>query len=221
MRLLIVEDNQALARNIVAAFQAKGYAVDLVGDGEEADAALLGTAYDLVVLDLGLPELDGLEVLRRLRRRRSRVPVLILSARDAVQDRVDGLNLGADDYLAKPFALEELEARAGALIRRGAGGEPAVVIHGRLVLDTVARQVRVDGATLELPRRELNLLEVLLARRGQVVAKEALLEKLFGFEEEVGVNAVEIYVHRLRKRLEPAGIRIRTVRGLGYLLEQP
>jgi two-component system OmpR family response regulator len=221
MRLLIVEDNKALARNVVAAFQAKGYAVDCVGDGEEADAALHGQDYDLVILDLGLPELDGLEVLRRLRRRKSRVPVLILSARDAVKDRVDGLNLGADDYLAKPFALEELEARAGALLRRGAGGEPAVIEHGRLVLDTVARQVRVDGAPLDLPRRELNLLEVLLARRGQVVAKESLLEKLFGFEEEVGVNAVEIYVHRLRKRLDHAGVRIRTVRGLGYLLERP
>jgi DNA-binding response OmpR family regulator len=221
MRLLIVEDNQALARNVVAAFLAKGYAADLVADGEEADAALRTQEYDLVILDLGLPELDGLEVLRRLRRRRSRVPVLILSARDALRDRVEGLNLGADDYLAKPFALEELEARAGALIRRGAGGEPAIVEHGRLALDTVARQARVDGQPLDLPRRELNLLEVLLARRGQVVSKEALLEKLFGFDEEVGVNAVEIYVHRLRKRLEPAGVRIRTVRGLGYLLEQP
>jgi DNA-binding response OmpR family regulator len=221
MRLLIVEDNKALARNVVAAFQAKGYAVDCVGDGEEADAALHGQDYDLVILDLGLPELDGLEVLRRLRRRKSRVPVLILSARDAIKDRVDGLNLGADDYLAKPFALEELEARAGALLRRGAGGEPAAIEHGRLVLDTVARQVRVDGAPLELPRRELNLLEVLLARRGQVVSKESLLEKLFGFDEEVGINAVEIYVHRLRKRLDHAGVRIRTVRGLGYLLEQP
>lgn len=221
MRLLIVEDNQALARNIAAAFKAKGYAVDCVADGEEADAALHNQEYDLVVLDLGLPELDGLEVLRRLRRRKSKAPVLILSARDAVRDRVEGLNLGADDYLAKPFALEELEARAGALLRRGAGGEPACIEHGRLVLDTVARQVRVDGEPLDLPRRELNLLEVLLARRGAVVSKEALLEKLFGYEEEVGVNAVEIYVHRLRKRLEHAGVHIRTVRGLGYLLERP
>ena len=221
MRLLIVEDNQALARDIQSAFQAKGYAVDRVADGEEADAALHAQGYDLVILDLGLPELDGLEVLRRLRRRKSRVPVLILTARDSVQDRVQGLNLGADDYLGKPFSLAELEARAGALIRRGVGGEAAVVEHGRLQLDTAARLARLDGAPLELPRREFNLLEVLLARRGQVVAKEALLEKLFGFDEEVGVNAVEIYVHRLRKKLEPAGVRIRTVRGLGYLLENP
>jgi DNA-binding response OmpR family regulator len=221
MRLLIVEDNQALARNVGAAFRAKGYAVDSVADGEEADAALHAQGYDLVILDLGLPDLDGLEVLRRMRRRKSRVPVLILTARDSLRDRVEGLNLGADDYLAKPFALEELEARAGALIRRGVGGEAALIEHGRLTLDTVARQVRVDGQPVDLPRRELNLLEVLLARRGQVVAKDALLEKLFSADEEVGVNAVEIYVHRLRKRLEPAGVRIRTVRGLGYLLEQP
>ena len=219
MRVLVVEDNAALAGNVVAAFRAKGYAVDLVGDGEEADAALHQQDYDLVILDLGLPSLDGLEVLKRLRHRRSRVPVLVLTARDALRDRVEGLNLGADDYLPKPFALEELEARAGALIRRGVGGAPAVIEHGRLTLDTAGRQVRVDGEPVDVPRRELNLLEVLLARRGQVVPKEAILEKLFGMDEEVGLNAVEIYVHRLRKRLEPAGLRIRTVRGLGYLLE--
>jgi DNA-binding response OmpR family regulator len=221
MRLLLVEDNASLARNVEAAFRARGYAVDLVSDGEDADAALHQGAYDLVILDLGLPSLDGLDVLRRLRRRGSRVPVLILTARDAVRDRVEGLNLGADDYLAKPFALEELEARAGALVRRGVGGAPAVVQHGRLTLDTASRQVRIDGAPIELPRRELNLLEVLLSRCGHVVSKEGLLEKLFGMDEEVGVNAVEIYVHRLRKRLEPGGVRIRTVRGLGYLLEPP
>ena len=218
---MVVEDNAALAANVAAAFRAKGYAVDLVGDGEEADAALHQPDYDLVILDLGLPSLDGLEVLKRLRHRRSRVPVLVLTARDALRDRVEGLNLGADDYLPKPFALEELEARAGALIRRGVGGAPAVIEHGRLTLDTAGRQVRVDGEPVDLPRRELNLLEVLLARRGQVVPKEAILEKLFGMDEEVGLNAVEIYVHRLRKRLEPAGVRIRTVRGLGYLLEHP
>jgi DNA-binding response OmpR family regulator len=132
---------------------------------------------------------------------------------------VQGLNLGADDYLCKPFALAELEARAGALIRRGVGGGAAVITHGRLTFDTAARQVQVDGAPVDLPRRELNLLELLIVQRGQVVAKQALLEKLFGLDDEPGVNAVEIYVHRLRKKLEPAGLRIRTVRGLGYLLE--
>ncbi|HSD21829.1 MAG TPA: response regulator [Anaeromyxobacter sp.] len=221
MRLLIVEDNLELGRSIESAFRGKGHAVDRVETGDDADSVLRMHEYDLVILDLGLPDMDGLDVLRRLRRRRSRVPVLVLTARDALQDRVQGLNLGADDYLGKPFALAELEARAGALIRRGVGGEAAVIVHGRLSLDTGARLARVDGAPFELPRRELNLLEVLLVHRGQVVAKQALHDKLFGFDEEAGVNAVEIYVHRLRKKLEPAGVRIRTVRGLGYLLENP
>ena len=221
MRLLVVEDNPALGRSVESAFRAKGYAVDLVDGGESADAALRTQAYDLVILDLGLPDLDGLEVLRRLRGRRSRVPVLVLTARDGIQDRVQGLNLGADDYLCKPFAVAELEARAGALIRRGVGGAAAVLSHGRLTLDTGARLVRVDGAPVDLPRRELSLLEVLLVHRGQVVAKQALHDKLFGFDDEAGVNAVEIYVHRLRRKLEPAGVHIRTVRGLGYLLENP
>jgi two-component system OmpR family response regulator len=221
MRLLVVEDNRALGQSIASAFQAKGHAVDHVVNGDDADTALRTQPYDLVILDIGLPEIDGLEVLRRLRQRKSRVPVLILTARGGLEDRVQGLNLGADDYLAKPFALAELEARAGALIRRGAGGVAAVITHGRLTLDTAARLAKVDGEPFDLPRRELNLLEALLLERGSVVGKQVLLDKLFGFEEEAGVNAVEIYVHRLRKKLEPVGVRIRTVRGLGYLLEEP
>jgi two-component system OmpR family response regulator len=221
MRLLVVEDNPALAATVADAFRAKGYAVDAVGGGDDADSALRTQAYDLVILDLGLPDVDGLEVLRRLRARRSRVPVLVLTARDALDDRVQGLNLGADDYLCKPFALAELEARAGALIRRGVGGEAAVLTHGRLALDTASRVARVDGEPVDIPRRELTLLEALLVHRGEVVSKQALLEKLYGFDEEAGVNAVEIYVHRLRKKLEPAGVSIRTVRGIGYLLENP
>ena len=221
MGLLIVEDSTALGRSIESVFRPKGYAVDLGDAGDDADTALRTQDYDLVILDLGPPDMDGPEVLRRLRRRKSRVPVLVLTARDALQDRVEGLNLGADDYLGKPFAIAELEARAGALIRRGVGGAAAIISHGRLTLDTAARLARVDGEPIDLPRRELNLLEVLLVHRGQVVAKQALHDKLFGFDDEAGVNAVEIYVHRLRKRLEPAGVRIRTVRGLGYLLENP
>ncbi|BDG04181.1 response regulator [Anaeromyxobacter oryzae] len=221
MRLLVVEDNVALSHAIADALRAKGYAVDRVESGDDADTALRTQPYDLVILDLCLPDLDGLEVLRRLRARKSRVPVLVLTSRDALEDRVQGLNLGADDYLGKPFALAELEARAGALIRRGVGGEAAVIVHGRLALDTAARVARIDGEAVDLPRRELNLLEVLLVHRGRVVAKQALLEKLFDGDEEPGLNAVEIYVHRLRKKLEPAGVRVRTVRGLGYLLENP
>jgi DNA-binding response OmpR family regulator len=219
MRLLIVEDNQYLATSLSQAFQAKGYAVDCAPRGEDADEALHTQPYDLVILDLGLPDMDGLDLLRRVRLRKSRVPVLILSARDTLQKRVDGLNLGADDYMGKPFALAELEARAGALIRRGVGGESAVLRLGRLTLDTVGRVARIDGASLDLPRRELCLLELLLLRCGQVLNKQTLLEKLFGFDDEAGVNAIELYVHRLRKKLEPAGIAIRTIRGLGYLLE--
>jgi DNA-binding response OmpR family regulator len=221
MRLLIVEDNQALAQSLSGVFRAKGYAVDCASGGEDAEAALHTQPYDLLILDLGLPDVDGFEVLRRLRRRKSRIPVLVLTARDTLQQRVDGLNMGADDYLGKPFALAELEARAGALLRRGVGGEGAVLRHGRLALDTVGRMATLDGEPLDLPRRELCLLELLLLRCGQVVGKQTLLDKLFSFDEEVGQNAVELYVHRLRKKLQPAGVRVRTVRGLGYLLENP
>jgi DNA-binding response OmpR family regulator len=221
MRILVVEDSVALSRTISEAFRAKGHAVDAVSGGDDADAALRTQPYDVVILDLGLPDIDGTEVLRRLRARRSRVPVLVLTARGELQDRVAGLNLGADDYLAKPFALEELEARAAALMRRGVGGSEAVLAHGRLRLDTAARIATADGAPLELTRRELAVLEALLLRTGQVVSKQALFETLFDVDSEAGLNAVEIYVHRLRKKVEPAGLRIRTIRGLGYLLEAP
>jgi DNA-binding response OmpR family regulator len=221
VRLLLVEDNRSLAASVARAFRSKGYAVDAVETVDDAGAALGTQPYDLLILDLGLPDGDGLDVVRRLRQRKSRLPVLVLTARASLQSRVAGLNLGADDYLIKPFALEELEARAGALIRRGVGGGGAVVTHGRLALDTAGRVATIDGAPLDLPRRELCLLELLLLRAGQVVEKHVLLEKLFSYDDEAGVNAIEIYVHRLRKKLEPAGIRVRTVRGLGYLLENP
>jgi DNA-binding response OmpR family regulator len=219
MRLLLVEDSAPLAKTLSGAFRARGYAVDVAATGDDADTALQTQHYDLVILDLGLPDIDGLEVLRRMRRRKSRTPVLILTARDGLDDRVAGLNLGADDYLGKPFALAELEARAGALIRRGVGGANAVVTVGPLSVDTAGRAATLDGAPLDLPRRELCLLEALTLRSGQVVSKQSLHQQLFDADSDAGVNAVEIYVHRLRKKLEPAGIRIRTVRGLGYLLE--
>ena len=221
MRVLVVEDNRPLADSVAKLLRGKGYAVDAVGTGDDASAALDTQPYDLVILDLGLPDIDGLEILRRLRRAKSRVPVLVLTARASLQCRVEGLNLGADDYLVKPFALEELEARAGALIRRGVGGASAVLTHGALSLDTAGRFASLGGVPLDLPRRELCLLELLLLRAGQVVEKHMLLEKLFSYDEEASANAIEIYGHRLRKRLEPAGIRVRTIRGLGYLLENP
>jgi two-component system, OmpR family, response regulator len=174
-----------------------------------------------VILDLGLPRLDGYEVLRRLRRRGSKMPVLILTARDALDDRVKGLDLGGDDYLTKPFDLPELEARVRSLIRRGQSGGGSLLSHGTLTLDTVGRRATLGGEPLDLSARELGVLEVLMLRSGRVVNKDQLAEQLYGWDEEVGPNAIEVYVHRLRRKLEPAGVTIRTIRGLGYLLEKP
>jgi two-component system OmpR family response regulator len=221
MRILIVEDDPVLADGLTRSLRATDYAVDCVGDGGEADHVLAAQNYDLVILDLGLPKLDGFEVLRRLRRRSSRVPVLVLTARDALDDRVRGLDLGADDYLTKPFDLPELEARLRALIRRGQSGGGSLITHGALTLDTAGRRATLGGEPLELSARELGVLEVLMLRSGRVVNKEQLAEQLYGWDEEVGANAIEVYVHRLRKKLEPVGVTIRTIRGLGYLLEKP
>jgi two-component system OmpR family response regulator len=176
--------------------------------------------FDLLILDLGLPRMSGLEVLRRLRARNSNVPVLILTAADSVDERVKGLDLGADDYMAKPFALNELEARVRALTRRGAGGGPTVVRHGSLSFDQVGRIAYVNEQVLDLSARELGLLEVLLQRIGRLVSKEQLVDHLCEWGEEVSNNAIEVYVHRLRKKIEPSGVRIITVRGLGYCLEK-
>jgi two-component system OmpR family response regulator len=221
MRILIVEDDPVLADGLTRSLRANDYAVDCVTSGAEADHVLTAQPYDLVILDLGLPKLDGYEVLRRLRRRGAKVPVLILTARDTLEDRVRGLDLGGDDYLAKPFDLPELEARVRALIRRGQSGGSSLITHGALSLDTAGRRATLNGTALDLSARELGVLEVLMMRSGRVVTKEQLAEQLYGWEEEVGANAIEVYVHRLRKKLEPAGVSIRTIRGLGYLLERP
>lgn len=220
MRILIVEDDPVLADGLSRSLRAADYAVDCTGDGAAADHVLAAQDYDLVILDLGLPRLDGFEVLKRLRHRGSRVPVLVLTARDALDDRVKGLDLGADDYLTKPFDLPELEARVRALIRRGQSGGGSLLKHGALALDTAGRRATLNGEPLELSARELGVLEVLMLRSGRVVNKEQLAERLYGWDEEVGPNAIEVYVHRLRKKLEPAGVVIRTIRGLGYLLEK-
>lgn len=221
MRILIAEDDPVLADGLMRSLRQSDYAVDSVASGDEADHVLLAQPYDLVILDLGLPRLDGFEVLRRLRHRGSKVPVLVLTARDALDDRVRGLDLGADDYLTKPFDLPELEARVRALIRRGQSGGGSVLVHGALQLDTAGRRATLNGLPLDLSARELGVLEVLMHRSGRVVNKEQLAEKLYGWDEEVGANAIEVYVHRLRRKLEPAGVTIRTIRGLGYLLEKP
>ena len=220
MRILIVEDDPTLADGLTRLLRRDDYAVDCVHDGEQADHVLAAQNYDLVILDLGLPKLDGFEVIRRVRRRGTAVPILVLTARDALADRVKGLDLGADDYLTKPFELPELEARVRALVRRGQSGGSSLLTHGRLVLDTGGRRATLDNVLLELSAREFGVLEVLMLRSGRVVNKEQLAEQLYGWEDEVGSNAIEVYVHRLRKKLEPAGVVIRTIRGLGYVLEK-
>ena len=220
MRILIAEDDPVLADGLTRSLRLAEYAVDCVADGLSADHALSSQDYDLAILDLGLPRLDGFEVLQRLRRRSSSIPVLVLTARDALTDRVRGLDLGADDYLTKPFDLPELEARVRALIRRGQTGGGSTIAHGNLKLDTVGRRVTVHDQPLDLSARELGVIEVLMMRSGRVVSKEQLVEKLYSWDHEVGPNAIEVCVHRLRKKIEPAGVTIRTIRGLGYLLEK-
>jgi two-component system OmpR family response regulator len=221
MRILIVEDDPVLSDGLIRSLRGSDYAVDAAIDGGEADHILAAHSYDLVILDLGLPKLEGYEVLRRLRRRGSKTPVLILTALDTLDDRVKGLDLGGDDYLTKPFDLPELEARVRALIRRGHSGGGSLLSHGTLTLDTAGRRAMLDGEPLELSAREIGVLEVLMLRSGRVVNKDQLAEELYGWDEEVGANAIEVYVHRLRRKLEPAGVTIRTIRGLGYLLEKP
>ena len=220
MRLLVAEDDPILADALSHALRGAGHAVDAVGDGTAADTALATSRFDAVVLDLGLPRMDGLEVLRRLRARRATVPVLILTAHDTVEDRVRGLDLGADDYLVKPFELAELEARLRALARRAGHGGQSVVQHGALTFDTVGRVARLKGEVVELSAREMGVLEILLAREGRLVSKEQIVDHLCRWDEEVSENAVEVYMHRLRRKLEPGGVKITTLRGLGYCLNR-
>jgi two-component system response regulator TctD len=219
MRVLLVEDNPTLAKSLTDALTHARFTVDCMHDGEAADHVLRTQDYALVILDLGLPKLDGLEVLRRLRQRRNPVPVLILTAHGSVEDRVKGLDLGADDYLGKPFELTELEARARALIRRSHGHEQTSVECGGLVYESVDRGFRLAGEPLVLTPRERAVLEVLILRNGRAINKETLSEKIFGIDESVSADAIEIYVHRLRKKLERSDVAIVTLRGLGYLLE--
>jgi two-component system OmpR family response regulator len=221
MRILVAEDDATLAEGVMTSLRQSGYAVDWVKNGVEADSALDADAFDLLILDLGLPRKSGLDVLKRLRSRESRIPVLILTARDGVDDRVRGLDAGADDYLAKPFDLAELVARVRALTRRGMSGAPTLLRHGSLTYDQVGRVAQLKGEPLELSAREVGLLEIFLQRAGRMVSKEQLVSHLCEWGDEVSPNAIEVSVHRLRKKLEPGGVRIVTVRGLGYSLEKP
>lgn len=217
-RILLVEDDPVLARGVAAMLRLKGYTVDVAPDAEDALAAVTDEPYALIVLDLGLPDLDGLEVLRRWRRAGVKTPVLVLTARDAVEDRITGLDHGADDYVLKPFDPSELEARIRALLRRSAGEASPVVTIGLLVIDPARGTATLAGRELGLRRREWAVLERLAARSGKLISKERLAAEIFGYDEPVAPNAVEVYVARLRRKLEPEGPEIRTVRGLGYLL---
>lgn len=220
MRILIAEDDSVLADGLTRSLRQSGYAVDHVKNGIEADSVLASQNFDLLILDLGLPKLSGIDVLKRLRARGSMLPVLILTAADSIEERVRGLDNGADDYMAKPFALSELEARVRALTRRGTGGGPTVVKHGPLSFDQIGRIAYINEQMLDLSARELGLLEILLKRTGRLVSKDQLVDHLCEWGEEVSNNAIEVYVHRLRKKIETGGVRIATVRGLGYCLEK-
>lgn len=219
MRLLIAEDDHALAQALHFSLTQSGYAVDRVDNGLAADEALKGDAFNLLILDLGLPKLDGFEVLRRLRKHNTTLPVLILSGRERPEDKVTGLDLGADDYLVKPFALNELQARVRALLRRGTGSAAPTLHYGHLSFDTVGRVASVDGSALQLSLHEAGVLEVLLRKFGRIVSKEQLVEQLYNYDKEVSHNAIEVYVHRLRKKLTHSGVEVRTHYGRGYVVD--
>jgi two-component system response regulator TctD len=219
MRVLLVEDNVELVRTLTQALQAQQAVVDSVHDGEHADLLLRKERYDVIVLDLALPGRSGLDVLRRLRARGDTAQVLILTASGQVEDRVRGLDAGADDYLSKPFDLAEFEARLRALNRRARGHAHTVIEVGRLRHDSVARSFHIGDERLALPPREHALLEALIERHGQPVGKRALVEHLCSLEDSLSHDALEIYVHRLRRKLAGSGAAIHTLRGLGYILE--
>jgi two-component system, OmpR family, response regulator len=216
MRILVVEDDPLLGDGIKAGLAQAGFAADWARDGVAAQLALATGSYDAVVLDLGLPRLAGMELLRRVRASGNRTPVLIVTARDAVEDRIKGLDGGADDYVVKPFDLHELAARLRALIRRSAGEAAPLLRVGEIELDAAARRVTFDGKPVELPAREFALLHALMLGAGRVLTREQLSERLYTWGEEVESNAIDVHIHHLRRKLAPRVIR--TVRGVGYLM---
>jgi len=219
MRLLLVEDDKQLGKGIHAGLRQAGYAVDWVMDGDAADAAVSAESYDLMVLDLGLPRRSGLDVLDGVRNRGKDLPVLILTARDAVTDRVAGLDRGADDYMIKPFDLDELNARIRALLRRKGGRSAPVIKHGEIQLDPAAHSVTKDGKVIEIPPREFAILQSLLENAGRVMSRTRLEESLYSWKDEIDSNAVEVHIHHLRKKLGTE--LIRTIRGVGYIVDKP
>ncbi len=222
MRVLLIEDNSRLAGFIAKGLAAAGFTTDALETGADAEAALGSIAYDAAVLDLGLPDMDGMKLLSDLRAQKNNVPILILTARDGVKDRVMGLNGGADDYLLKPFAMEELVARIRAIMRRPSDAVDSTMTIGNAMLNVSTREFCVDQAAIVLSRREFDLMELLMRRSGRVISKAMIDEKIYGFGEEVSSNSVEVIVSRLRKRLRTADahIQIMTFRGVGYMLQE-
>jgi len=219
MRVLLVEDTPDLADAVIRCLRRLGHAADWQADGQAADGALEHHDFDLVVLDIGLPRMDGTEILARMRERGDKTPVLMLTARADIEDRVAALDSGADDYLGKPFDFREFEARCRALLRRHQGQAESVLKIGTLVIDSASRRVSLGGNRIELPNREYSLLDILVGRLGRVVTREEIAAKLFSFDDEAGSNAIDLYVGRLRKKLADAPLRIGTVRSIGYIAE--
>jgi len=220
MRILVVEDDPDLGDALLKRLSRDGHAVDLQADGEAADDVLSYQDYEVVVLDIGLPGMNGFEILRAMRRRGSLTPVLMLTARSNIEDRVDALDVGADDYLSKPFDFREFDARCRALLRRSQGMASNVTTIGDLVFDRNAKLVRIGDTQLTLPNREFRLLEILIGNMGRVLSKDQIASQLFDFDDDAGPNAIELYIGRLRRKLEDALI-VRTVRGVGYVAEAP
>ena len=219
MRLLLVEDDVMVASGMKLGLCDAGYSVDWVGSAERAEQALQSESFDAAIVDIGLPGMDGLELTRRLRSNGQAMPVLILTARDALHDRVQGLDIGADDYMVKPFELPELLARLRALLRRSQAATSAVLSFGPLEMDQAQRRIVLAGQVLEVGPREWSVLEYLLMQAPKPAAKDKLLLALTGWDKEITPNAIEVYVSRLRAKLEPAGIALRAIRGFGYRLE--
>ena len=216
MRVLLVEDDSMIAQGLQTALRQAGFAVDWTRDGQSASNALREKVFDLALLDLGLPRRDGIEVLRALRRRGDTTPVIVLTARDQIQDRIAGLDAGADDYIVKPFDLDEMMARMRSVLRRAAGRGDTVIQHGGLKLDPVTRTVELGGKPVSLSAHEFSVLEALLQRPGAVLSRTQLEDRLYGWDEPIGSNAVEVYVHGLRRKLGSEAIR--TLRGVGYFV---
>lgn len=218
MRILLAEDDALLGDGICTGLKQEGYTVDWVKDGQTADSVLKTETFDLVILDIGLPRLSGLEVLKSMRSRGDTLPVLLLTARDALSDRVKGLDCGADDYLTKPFDLEELCARSRALVRRSTGRATPIINHGDITLDPAAHTVVLGGENIVLPPREFMLLELLLENTGKAMSKERLEQSLYGWSKDIDSNTVEVHIHHLRKKL--GSNIIRTIRGIGYMIDK-